>query len=140
MLLRTINHDRALYGFLPVRLAIVQSQGTGSCVGSYGHSSAMALTLHILHTNRLFPWASFPRNVCTHFSVAGENVGESNSGSEQEDLETLNRAMMSEPYGPKYCGHGESHVCIILCPCFHRVGIGIYQAHGATWLTEDFTN
>lgn len=139
-MLKLINRDRARYALPSLTLKVRQSAGKASCVGSYGHSQAMARSGAIWHVNAQFPEASFPHSVCVHFMHAGENVGESSSGNVRSDLKTLDNMMMGEPHGKNFCATTLNHACNILDPAFHHVGIGVYYSGGATWLTEDFTN
>lgn len=138
--LTLINVDRAQYGLPKLTLKPAQSAGRASCVGSYGHSEAMAKSSAVWHINAQFPRASFPNSICVHFKQAGENVGESSSGNALNDLKTLDSLMMAEPHGKSICASTMNHACNILNPVFHKVGIGVYYANGEAWLTEDFTN
>jgi uncharacterized protein YkwD len=139
-MLKIINQDRAEYGLAKLTLKPAQTIGKASCVGSYGHSRAMARSGAIWHVNVQFPRASFPNSICVRFMHAGENVGESSSGNALTDLKTLDTMMMAEPHGKNVCASTVNHSCNILNPAFHQVGIGVYYSNGATWLTEDFTN
>lgn len=137
--LTIINHDRAQHNLAALTLAPRQSVGTRTCVGSYGHSVAMARSNAIWHVNPQYPRASFPNSICVPFMHAGENVGESASGSVHDDLRTLDAMMMAEPHDRQTCATTASHACNILNPAFTRVGIGVRYTGGVTWLTEDFT-
>lgn len=139
-MLNVLNHDRALHHVAPLVLKIRQSKGWGGCVGSLGHSKAMAQTGDIWHDDARFPRASFPRDVCFSHTIAGENVGESYSDNVMSDLRSLDQMMMSEPHSPNVCEGTFNHACNILNPAYHHVGIGVISSGGATWLTEDFTN
>jgi uncharacterized protein YkwD len=139
-MLGLVNTDRTNAGLPPYTLNMTQSSGTATCVGSYGHSVAMAQSGSIWHVNPSYPQASFPNNICISYSIAGENVGMSQSGSETNDLQTINNLMMSEPHDASTCATTVNHACNILSTAFHQVGIGIYYANNTTWLTEDFTN
>lgn len=139
-MLKIVNRDRHQNGLSKLTLKPSQSVGVASCVGSYGHSQAMAKSGAIWHVNAQFPKASFPNSVCVRFMHAGENVGESASGNATLDLKTLDTMMMGEPHSKSECASTVNHACNILNPAFHHVGIGVYYAKGATWLTEDFTN
>ncbi|HEX6507354.1 MAG TPA: hypothetical protein VF221_06960, partial [Chloroflexota bacterium] len=123
-MLKIINADRAQNGLAPLTLKTSQSTGKGSCVGSYGHSIAMAQSGAIWHINPKYPRASFPHSICVRFMHAGENVGESASGNFQDDLHQLDSMMMSEPHGRTACASTVNHACNILNPAFHQVGIG----------------
>jgi hypothetical protein len=100
----------------------------------------MARSASVWHADSRYPRASFPNNVCVRFTTAGENVGESSSGVEGQDLEILNAMIMKEPHSASVCAVTINHACNVVNPAFHRVGIGIYYSAGSTWLTEDFTN
>jgi uncharacterized protein YkwD len=139
-MLKILNADRTQYGLPKLTLKPSQSVGKASCVGSYGHSLAMAKSGAIWHINAKFPRASFPNSICVHFMHAGENVGESASGNADGDMKTLDSMMMAEPHSKSACASTVNHACNILNPQFHQVGIGVYYANGAAWLTEDFTN
>lgn len=135
-----INADRAAHGLAPLVLTAPQSNGTGGCVGSYGHSLAMAKSSAIWHVNPRYPRASFPHSICVKYLHAAENVGEDASGNVHNDLRTIESLMMSEPHGHATCAGTVNHACNILNPAFKRVGIGVeYSGNGVTWLTEDFT-
>ncbi len=137
-MLNILNTTRASYGLYPLILNVTQSNGTSNCVGSYGHSEAMAQSGEIWHTNSAYPAASFPSNICVSTSSAAENVGQFSSSSELTDLQSMNNLMMSEPHDASTCATQVNHACDILTTAFHQVGIGIYNASGRTWLTEDF--
>jgi uncharacterized protein YkwD len=139
-LLALLNKDRAAVGVPPLTLNLTQSTGSGSCVGSVGHSSAMQQSGTIWHTNSSYPAASFPTNLCIAYSTAGENVGEAGSGNELTDLQQLDSMMMGEAHDASTCATTVNHACNILNPSFHQVGIGLVTANNTTWLTEDFTN
>ena len=136
-----INQTRAQHNLPAYSLSSVQSNGTGPCVGSYGHSVAMAKSGTIWHIapndNPSGPQnpASFPNDLCVSHSAGGENVGAFASGNELTDLQSMHQEMMSEGYAPGCSG---SHACNILSSQYVEVGIGIYESGGETWLTEDF--
>lgn len=136
--LRLLNEDRAQHGLRALKLTGLVALGRGSCVGSYGHSVAMAESGSIWHINAQFPQASFPHNVCGRYGIEGENVGESSSGSVFNDLQAIHSMMMSEPHDRQTCATTINHACNILSRAFHKVGIGLYYTNGTTWLTEDF--
>ncbi len=132
-MLNIINADRSQAGVAPLTLNTTESNGTPTCVGSYGHSVHMAQMGAISHDQ-------FPADICVGFSIAGENVGEAGYGNELTDLQKLDNLMMSEPHTVATCSTTTNHACNILNTAFHQVGIGIYNANNTTWLTEDFTN
>ncbi len=137
-ILRWINHDRAQYGLPPLKLHVGQSEGTGSCAGAYGHSIAMAHTGFVWHVNDSYPRASFPQDICFRYTHAGENVGQAPGGNVLHDLRVLHHMMMAQPHDRATCATVRNHACNILSRAFHELGIGIYYAHGRTWLTESF--
>jgi uncharacterized protein YkwD len=122
-LLSLINGSRAGAGLSPLTLSAVQSAGTASCVGSYGHSVHMAQVGQIGHDQ-------FPQDICIPWSSAGENVGEA-SGSESNGIQLLHQLMMNE-------GPSGGHYRNIMSTTFTTVGIGLYYTGGTLWLTEDF--
>jgi uncharacterized protein YkwD len=122
-LLNLINGSRASAGLSPYTFSAVQSAGTASCVGSYGHSVHMAQVGQISHDQ-------FPQDICIPWSAAGENVGEA-SGSESAAIQTLHQDMMNE-------GPSGGHYQNIMSTTFTTVGIGLYYTGGTLWLTEDF--
>lgn len=136
--LAMINHARALGHLAALSFAPAQSNGDRGCLGSYGHSAAMARSGVIWHVNSRFPRASFPRNICLPYRTAGENVGLSSTGNELDDLLTINHLMMQEPHTAAVCAVTVNHACNILNRAYRHIGIGVYMAGGVTWLTEDF--
>lgn len=143
-MLNLINQTREQYGIAPVQLDQTESNGTGSCVGSMGHSKAMQDSGFIWHSNTAYPAASFANDVCGYYSSAGENVGSFDSQDESQALISMHQMMMQEsPDTPSGCGPllqqgGTNHACTILNPAYSQVGIGIIFQNGITWLTEDF--
>jgi hypothetical protein len=137
-MLSILNVTRAQYGLDPLTLDLTQSDGTGSCVGSIGHSQAMQQSGSIWHVNPSYPDASFPADICVAGFGAAENVGEWPGGDEMAALIALNNLMMGEQHDPAYCAVYDNHACNILNPSYSRVGIGIVYVGGATWMTEDF--
>jgi hypothetical protein len=138
VVLTWINHTRIHSGLWPLKLQTGQSQGTASCEGARGHSIAMSRTGYVWHVNVSYPHASFPRDICVSYMHAGENVGQAPGGNILHDLHVLHHMMMAQPHDRATCATIENHACNILSPAFHQVGIGIYYAHGRTWLTESF--
>jgi uncharacterized protein YkwD len=138
LLLDMVNRHRERHHLPALQLVPVQSRGEAGCPGSYGHSVAMAATGGIWHTNHHYPRQSFPHNICVRYAYSGENVGESFSGNEATDIQTLDHLMMQEPHSANACASTVNHACNILDPEFRAIGIGLYERNGATWLTEDF--
>ncbi len=132
-MLNMLNADRAQAGVGPLTLNSTETNGTSTCVGSYGHSVHMAQVGSISHDQ-------FPADICISYTMAGENVGEASYGNELTDLQKLDAMMMSEPHSGSTCSTTTNHACNILNPGYHQVGIGIYNVNNKTWLTEDFTN
>ncbi|MDQ2742832.1 MAG: CAP domain-containing protein [Chloroflexota bacterium] len=137
-MLNLINQTRAQNGAPPLALSGVESSGTSSCPGAYGHSTAMAASGHIWHQDPGYPAQSFPNNFCVRTGALGQNVGEYAGGNELSDLQAMHNLMMSEPHDPATCASTVDHACNILSAGFNQIGIGIYVSGGATWLTEDF--
>lgn len=138
--LNMLNSTRVQYGVQPLTLDLTQSSGTGSCVGSYGHSLAMQQSGYIWHDNPQYPQASFPNNICGYGSTVmsgAENVGMNSAGDELKELQYIHDLMMSEPHSPGCTGN---HACNILNSQYRRVGIGIVYSGTTTWLTEDFVS
>lgn len=138
-MLSILNQDRTANGVAALTLNLTQTNGTGSCVGSLGHSTAMQQSGSIWHTNANYPAASFPNNICIAYSRAGENVGEASYGNELTDMQQLDSMMMGEAHDAATCASTVNHACNIINPTFHQVGIGVINVNGTTWLTEDFT-
>lgn len=132
-MLNQLNSDRSAAGVAPLTLNSTETNGTSSCVGSYGHSVHMSQVGSISHDQ-------FPGDICISYSTAGENVGESSSSNEWSDLQSLDNQMMAESHTASTCSTTNNHACNIINPAFHQVGIGIYYVNNTTWLTEDFTN
>jgi len=133
LMLSIVNGDRANAGLPPYSLNQTESMGTGSCVGSYGHSVHMSQVGSISHDQ-------FPADICVPFQMAGENVGMDGSANEASNLQALDSLMMGEPHDAYTCAHTVNHACNILSSAYHQIGIGIYYASNGTWLTEDFTD
>jgi uncharacterized protein YkwD len=140
LMLSILNHTRSQYRLSPLQLKRAQTNGKQGCAGSLGHSTAMAQTGAIWHTNTRYPKASFPNNICVRYTSAGENVGESSNGNLAQALQAMQGMMMSEPHSRSLCSSTVNHACNILSAGFRYVGIGIYVAKGTTWLTEDFVS
>lgn len=68
------------------------------------------------------------------------HVGEAATSDEMQDVLMLQGAMMSEPQSRHICASSINHACNILNDTFRHVGVGLYNAAGTTWLTEDFTD
>jgi uncharacterized protein YkwD len=130
-MLNIINATRAQYGLYPLVMNLTQSNGTSTCLGSYGHSVHMASMGLISHDQ-------FPADICVASSAAGENVGQFSSGNELTDLQQIHNLMMSENHDAATCASQTNHACNILSASFHQIGIGIYFNVNTTWLTEDF--
>lgn len=144
VVLDLINHDRGIanqqYG-LELRgytLNLTQSNGVGSCVGSQGHSQAMADSGDIWHQNPDYPAASFGNDLCVSYMTAGENVGQWDDKDWIAAFQGMDDMMMSEQHDPAYCKAATNHACNILSPNFTSVGIGIVHQGKKIWLTEDF--
>jgi uncharacterized protein YkwD len=137
-MLNILNTDRSNNGVAPLALNTAQTNGSGSCVGSIGHSQAMQQSGSIWHTNPSYPSASFPNNICVSYMAAGENVGQAGSGNELGDLQQLDNLMMSEPHDASTCASTVNHACNTINPTYKSVGIGIVYVNNQTWLTEDF--
>lgn len=141
VVLDQINASRAQYGIAPVTLNTTQSYGAGSCVGSIGHSQAMAQSGQIWHQNPAYVSASWPNSICVRYGTAGENVGMSGQGNELSDIRYIHQLMMGEnPNTPDGCAAwgGTNHACTILNPNYREVGIGLVYSGNSTWFTTDF--
>jgi uncharacterized protein YkwD len=153
LVLTWINQVRAHYGIAALGLNSTQSAGTGSCVGSHGHSLAMMQSGTIWHvapgdslSSPTNP-ASFYRDICVNAMTAGENVGVGAGQSEGGDLAMIMSGMMGEnPNTPAGCAAlppgSTNHACNILSSAFSSVGIGVVTGPFSTlngpYLTEDF--
>jgi uncharacterized protein YkwD len=135
--LNLINETRAQNGLGPMTLNMTQSTGTGNCVGSIGHSTAMQQSGTIWHTNASYPQASFSADICVFYHSAGENVGEW-SGNELTAIQAIHNTMMNEQHDPAYCAVYDNHACNILSPVFTQVGIGLVYVGNTVWYTTDF--
>lgn len=135
--LNLINQTRAENGLGPMTLNMTQSTGTGNCVGSIGHSTAMQQSGTIWHTNASYPQASFSADICVFYHSAGENVGEW-SGNELTAIQAIHNTMMNEQHDPAYCSVYDNHACNILSPVFTQVGIGLVYVGNTVWYTTDF--
>lgn len=132
-MLAIINRDRTRAGLQPYSLNAVESTGSGRCAGAYGHSVHMAHQGTVSHDQ-------FPGDICaSSIRRAGENVGVYGSGTVTIGLTMLEAMMLGEPHDAATCATQSNHACNILSKQFRQVGIGIYDAAGSVWLTEDFT-
>jgi uncharacterized protein YkwD len=121
-LLSLINTSRAGGGLPPYNFSQTQSNGTGSCIGSIGHSEHMAQTGTLAHDQ-------FPADICLTFSSAGENICEW-PGDEATAIANCHQAMMAE-------GPSGGHYQNIMNPRFTTIGLGLVEYNGVLWLTED---
>ena len=113
-MLRLTNVSRANHGVHRLRI------DAGRTSRAHKHSAAMARAGTLYHTSD--PADYYLRGV--RWSKWGENVGETNTG----DLATLQDAFMNSPV----------HRRNILDSRFHRVGVGVVQRDGTTWVTLFF--
>jgi uncharacterized protein YkwD len=126
-LLDLINTSRAGGGLPPYTFSEVMSAGTGSCVGSVGHSEHMAQTGTLAHDQ-------FPADICVPWISAGENIGYWSGVSESQAIINIHNSMMAE-------GPSGGHYQNIMSSTFTTVGLGlVVDANGTTWLTEDFVD
>jgi hypothetical protein len=116
------------------------STGTPSCVGSYGHSVAMANSGSIFHTNPKYPHASYPADLCLPHKTPFEDVSTGSSGNEQTDVQGVIQIFFQDEHSPVSCKQQVNHACPILTPAEKWVGIGLYYARGVTWVTIDFVS
>lgn len=141
-LLTLINHLRRDNGRGPLALSWPQSRGAGTCVGSRGHSRAMAASGAIWHSapdddpNQPTNPASFPRDICLPFTAAAENVSQTGPSDEWGAIENGLVLMLQEPYAPGCSGN---HHCTLLSADYRTIGIGLWYENGLMWLTMDFT-
>jgi uncharacterized protein YkwD len=119
-----INASRASGGLPPYVFSLAQSNGTGSCIGSVGHSEHMAQTETLAHDQ-------FPADICLSWTSAGENIGYWSGVSESQAIINIHQSMMAE-------GPSGGHYQNIMSSTFTTVGLGlVVDANGTTWLTED---
>jgi hypothetical protein len=109
-------------GLSPLTFSAVQSAGTASCVGSYGHSVHMAQVGQISHDQ-------FPQDICIPWSRPGRMSARHRAA--KAPIQILHQDMMNE--GPSG-GHYRNN----MSTTFTTVGIGLYYTGGTLWLTEDF--
>jgi uncharacterized protein YkwD len=122
-LLDLINTSRAGGGLPPYTFSAVQSNGTGSCIGSLGHSEHMAQTGQLVHDQ-------FPADLCLPFHTAGENICEWPT-AEAQAIINCHQSMMAE-------GPSGGHYQNIMNTNYQTVGLGLVFQNGVLWLTEDF--
>jgi hypothetical protein len=137
-LLDLINATRAANNVGPLTLSLAQTRGINVCVGSIGHSQAMAATGEIWNTQQGYDAASFPHDICLHSLSPGENIGFEATGNELTDLQTMHQDMMQQAHDATTCAGVGNSSCNLVAPDFNQVGIGIYQSNGGTYVTEDF--
>jgi uncharacterized protein YkwD len=129
-LLSLINQDRATKHLAPLKFDRTQAQGTSECIGARGKVKILAGLGTLWHTNRHFPKASFPQNICGTYRFAGENIGYS-FGNRMDAIREVQSMMIDE--GP----HG-GHYQNLMSRQFDRVGLWITQHKGAWFVVEDF--
>lgn len=129
-----MNATRAQYGLPPYSINAIESNGTATCPGSYGHSVHMSQTGVLAH-DQFGIGAGL--DICVPVSAAGENIGYSSQFGNAA-LDSMHSQMMAEQHDAAYCAQFSNHACSIISPRFSHVGIGVYTANGITWLTVDF--
>jgi hypothetical protein len=140
LLLDILNHTRQQAGAPTLHLSTALSTGSGSCVGAYGHSIAMADSGDLWHTNGKYVQASFPNDVCVRDVGGSEDIGKGVSGNEISDVQTIMARFLGEPHDARTCHETVNHACILMNPVFTRVGIGLYYTRGTTWITLTFVH
>lgn len=110
-MLHLVNDSRHVHGLRPMRLNAPVSRF------AWRHSRRMGRRGFLYHSSGVWP-----RVRRYGASTWGENVGMSGT------LVRLERAFMASP----------SHRANTLASRFHRVGIGVFRAHGRLWVTLDF--
>jgi hypothetical protein len=135
--LALINVERAAYHLPPVSLSLSSSR----C--AWRHSTRMAAAGHIYH--------DLAHDVCTAHTYAGENAASiptTGNGYRLrrafvtlQALTVMQGAMFDEGPCPGFPCNWEyyGHFAILTYPGWQTVGIGLYHAHHAFYLTEDFS-
>lgn len=126
-----INGDRQTHGRAALVYDHVQSHGVPSihCVGSEGHSRAMASTGRIWHVDRNHPHAGYPVDICITTSASAENVAIASGNNEWVALSQLEARIVG--------ARGKDRRRL-LSKRFRHVGIGIMQRGNQYYVTEDF--
>lgn len=131
-----IDKDRVRASRTPLTLDLGQTYGVlgeganRGCVGSQGHSKAMAKTGRTWHSDRHHKRASFPRDICGDAHGAGENVARA-SGTEWAAIRAVEASILKEGPGGKRYKH-------LFSERYRRIGVGIARRGTTYYVTEDF--
>jgi hypothetical protein len=134
-LLGLINRGRIEQAKSPLIFDSRQSRGfhafgsAARCVGSRGHSKAMARSGRLWRRNRAFPRASFPHDICGASRHPGEVVTAA-SGTEWAALKRAATHLLSR-------GRSNAATRRLLAGRFHRAGVGIAHRNRRYFITVD---
>ncbi len=132
-LLMLINADRQAHHQAPLLLDLTQTLGIARtpghrrCVGARGHTRAMAKSGRIWHTNKHYPHASYPHDICQRSRYSAENV-DAASGNEWAAVQTIEQHSMQ---ARKQRGR-------LLSPQFTHIGLDLERRGLRVFVTEDF--
>ncbi len=132
-LLTLINGDRHAHNRAPLLLDMTQTLGIAGapghrrCVGTRGHTRAMAKSGRVWHINRRYRHASYPHNICRRGMRSAENVYAA-SGNEWAAVQTIEQhSMQSRKQRNR-----------LLSPHFTHIGLDLERRGLRVFVTEDF--
>lgn len=132
-LLMLINGDRQAHHRAPLLLDMTQTLGTARtvghrrCVGTRGHTRAMAKSGHIWHRKKRYPHASYPHNICQRGRYSAENVDVA-SGNEWVAVQTIEHHSM----------RARKQRDRLLSSHFTHIGLDLERRGPRVFVTEDF--
>jgi len=132
-LLMLINGDRQAHHRAPLLLDMTQTLGSARtsghrrCVGTRGHTRAMAKSGRIWHTNAHYPHAGYPHDICRRGMRSAENV-DAASGNEWAAVQTI------EQYSMQVKKQRDR----LLSPHFTHIGLDLQRRGFRVFVTEDF--
>jgi len=132
-LLMLINGDRHAHHRAPLLLDMTQTLGSAGtpghrrCVGTRGHTRAMAKSGRIWHKDKHHPHASYPHDICRRGRHMAENV-DAASGNEWAAVQTIEQHSMQ----------ARKQRDRLLSRHFTHIGLDLERRGLRVFVTEDF--
>ena len=132
-LLMLINGDRHAHHRAPLLLDMTQTLGSARtpghrrCVGTRGHTRAMAKSGRTWHTNKRYRRASYPHDICRRGMHSAENVYAA-SGNEWAAVQTIEQHSMQ----------AKKQRDRLLSTHFTHIGLDLERRGLRVFVTEDF--
>jgi len=132
-LLMLINGDRHAHHLPPLLLDMTQTRGSAAtgghrrCVGTRGHTRAMAKSGRTWHRNTRYPHASYPHDICRPGTRSAEN-DDAASGNEWAAVQTIEQHSM----------HSTTQRGRLLSRHFTHIGLDLERRGFRVFVTEDF--